>query len=610
MTRPQLRVASIAWLAMLCTRCASSDGANGARNEVDGSSGSPSAGPESGTGATGDVGPSGDGGAHSADSPTPLGGADATASGSGDGSSESGAPVGGPSAGSVAGSQSVLQRGNDVYRRATYVEPGLTLASAATMAPDTAFNANATFAMTGHSQNQGTASVLYLEQGPAQAGCPSGATGCTATLRAAGAGLFFAFPPLGANPNIVAFDEASGLAVWTAHVATGSDGIRGTPVIDPSTRRIFVVTGNNPHLVHAVAVDTGVEDTAGGWPVSLSSATVSYNGTTFNSAAENQHGALLLLNRILYIPFGGQYGDGGNYRGWIVALNTTNPSQIAAWATQSPRSGIWGSGGLASDGTYVFGVTGDTTSVSRNQSDSQEVVRVKGLSEFTRDEASIFVPTEWQGWDQPAADLDFGASTPAYAPLTAGLNPPGLLVAPAKAGRVFVLNGADLSSGSYPTPGGHLADLVVAATKAESVYTSPTIYTSASGLHATINVGVSPANCPAGTPASNAMIISLLLQPGKSPIATEVWCAPNAGGGHMNYPPISTTSDGISNDAIVWFVNGGQLTAVDGDTGKRIFTTNGSSCQNVPSMSFPIAVKNRIVVSALGHLCSWSPNGM
>jgi len=26
-------------------------------------------------------------------------------------------------------------------------------------------------------------------------------------------------------------------------------------------------------------------------------------------------------------------------------------------------------------------------------------------------------------------------------------------------------------------------------------------------------------------------------------------------------------------------------------------------------MSFPIAVKNRIVVSALGHLCSWSVGG-
>jgi hypothetical protein len=502
----------------------------------------------------------------------------------------------------------VLQRGNDVFRSATFVEPGLNAATAATMAPDTTFNNNASFPPNGHSENQGTASVLYLEQGPAQAGCPTGATGCTATARAANDGLFLAFPPLGSVPNVIAFDETTGLPVWTAHVMSGGDGIRGTPVVDPKSRQLFVVTGNNPHLVHALSVDNGAEVTTGGWPVTLSNATLSSNGVTFNSGSENQHGASLLVNDILYIPFGGQYGDGGNYRGWIVAVDITNPSRLGGWATQSPRSGIWGAGGLASDGTYVFGVTGDTSSVPRNASDSQEVVRVTGLAQFSRDEASIFVPTEWQGWDRPAADLDFGASTPAYVPLPAGSNPPALLVAPAKAGRLYILNGADLSAGSYPNPGGSLANLVVASTTAESVYTAPTIYSSASGLHATINVGVAPAGCPAGTPRSNGMIISTLLQPGQTPIASEVWCAPSAGNNHMNYPPISTTSDGVKADALVWFVNGTQLTALDGDTGKELFTTTGAPCSNVPSMSFPIAVKNRIVVSALGHLCSWSPN--
>jgi hypothetical protein len=477
------------------------------------------------------------------------------------------------------------------------------------MKPDTTFDGNATFPMNGTTQNQGTASVLYLEQGPAQAGCPAGATGCKATARAANAGLFFAFPALKATPNVVAFDEPTGMAVWTASVMTGGDGIRGTPVIDPASRRLFVVTGGNPHLVHALSVDTGAEVTTGGWPVTLSKTTVTYNNTGFNSSDENQHGASLLVNNILYIPFGGQYGDGGTYLGWIIAVDITNPTRLAGWATQSPRSGIWGSGGLVSDGTNVFGVTGDATSQPRAMSDSEEVVRVSGLAQFTRNAASVFLPTEWSGWEKPAHDLDFGASTPSYVPLPAGSNPPGLLVAPAKAGRLYVLNAANLSAGSYPTAGGSLADLVVANTGTESVYTAPTIYTSASGLHATINVGDGPANCPAGTKTSSEMIISMLLQPGQMPIATEKWCAPNAGGGHMNYPPISTTSDGVSADALVWFMNGSQLEAVDGDTGKEVVTTSGATCDSVPSMSFPIAVKNRIVVSALGHLCSWSVNG-
>jgi hypothetical protein len=589
---------SFAALATSSVRCASSS-RNAANKEAvgdDAAVGTGTSGSGSGSGIQAGSG-SGSG------SGSVSGGDSATEAASGSDGSSAG------SSGPVAGTQSVLQRGNDVFRRATFNEPGLSASTVAMMKPDMTFDANATFPMNGNAQNQGTASVLYLEDGPPQAGCPAGATGCTATTRAANAGLFFAFPALGANPNVVAFDETTGLSVWTAHVMTGGDGIRGTPVIDDASRRLFVVTGNNPHLVHAIAVDTGAEVTTGGWPVTLSKTTVTYNGAGFNSSDQNQHGASLLVNNILYIPFGGEYGDGGTYLGWIIAIDITNPTQVAGWATQSPRSGIWGSGGLASDGTNVFGVTGDATSQPRSSSDSEEVVRVSGLAKFTRNEASVFVPTEWAGWEKPDHDLDFGASTPAYVPLSAGSNPPGLLVAPAKAGRVYVLNAADLSAGTYPAAGGSLADLVVANTGTESVYTAPTIYTSASGLHATINVGDGPANCPAGTETSSEMVVSILLQPGQTPIAKEVWCAPNAGGGHMNYPPISTTTDGVSADALVWFMNGSQLEAVDGDTGQALVTTTGTECSNVPSMSFPIAAKNRIVVSALGHLCSWSVNG-
>jgi hypothetical protein len=286
-------------------------------------------------------------------------------------------------------------------------------------------------------------------------------------------------------------------------------------------------------------------------------------------------------------------------------------------ADTDSRSGIWGSGGLASDGTNVFGVTGDTTwpggIPATHSGDSQEVVRVTGLAQFTRDHASVFVPNEWNTWDRPASDLDYGASTPAFVPLPAGSNPPSLLVSPAKAGRLFVLNGADLSSGTYPAAGGELADVVVSGTGGETVYTAPTIYTSASGLHATINVGGGqPAmGCQAGAVKSQEQIISVLLQPGQTPAAKVAWCASNsAGGGHQNYPPISTTTDGTSANALVWFMNGSQLEAIDGDTGAHVVTTNGAACNNVPSMSFPIAVNNRIVVASLGGLCSWSLNGM
>ncbi len=562
------------------------------------SGGSPSGTTVPESGAEGGNGSSTSGGGASSSGSSSSG---VTASTSSSGGSSSG---GSSSSGAGTGpSQSVLQRGNDLYRRSTFNQPGLTLASAPMMAPDTMFDSNATFPQNGNTLNQGTASVLYLENGPPAAGCPAGAAGCAATPRPA--------------PNVCPSAETTGRPVWTAHITAGGDGIRGTPVVDPTTRRLFIVTGGNPHLVHALSADTGVEATTGGWPVTLSNATVSYNngtGTvTFNSGAENQHGASLLLNNILYIPFGGEYGDGGNYLGWIIAVDTTNPTKVAGWATQSPRSGLWGSPGLASDGTGVLGVTGDTDEAykARNISDSEEIVRVTGMAAFARNAANVFAPTEALSWDRPA-DLDFCASSPAFTPLPAGSTLPSVLVAPSKAGRVFILNGANLSNGVYDanrTPGGELANIIVSGLTGETIYTAPTIYTSASGLHATINVGGGAQNCPGGNPAGQEVVMSLLIP--ANPANTSIqWCTANgSGGGHMNFVPISTTSDGVSANAIVWFISGTQLVGLNGDTGAKLVTTTGAACTGIPSMSFLIAAKNRIVVSALGHLCSWSVGG-
>jgi hypothetical protein len=513
----------------------------------------------------------------------------------------------------------VLQRGHDVFSRATFTAPGLTATTAATMAPDTTFNTNATFPGNGTSTGLGSASVLYLQQGPAAAGCPTTAANCKATTRPAGNGLFFAFAALGAKPNVFAFDETTGQLVWSTFLTNGGttaggDGIRGTPAIDPTSRRIFAVTGPGPHTVHAISVDDGTEVTTGGWPVTLSKTTLSYNGTAFDSAVQNQHGALLLVGNTLYIPFGGEDGDGGSYLGWIVSVDITKPSTLAGWATAGPKAGIWATGGLASDGAGgVFAETGNAPGPARPGSDSEEVVKVTGMSSFTRSAANVFVANEWTDWDNN--DRDFGSSSPAFVPLPAGSKPASVLVAPAKGGVIYFLDPTNLSQGKYdPTTmvntNGELLELTVSDTGSESIYTSPTVYSTASGLHTAINVGQGAMNCPMAA-TGQEVIVSTLLKPGATFGASVAWCAPvGSGGGSMNFPPISTTSDGASANPIVWFLAGSQLSAVDGDTGAPIFTTTGAACNNIPSQSYPIAVKNRIVVFALGQLCSWSPGGM
>ncbi len=619
---------SIATFAVMAGACGVSESRTGSSLEDAGADSGSNGSGSSGTSASSGSGTGNSSGvASSSGSGTGSSGGTSSASGSGTGSSSGGGTAssgtGGSSGvtgdGGTGGPQSVLQRGHDLLRHATFAQPGLTFASAPMMAPDTTFNANAVYPQIaqGQLQNQGTASVLYIEQGPAAAGCPAGAKGCAATTRPAGNGLFFAFTSLGSTPNVLAFDETSGQLVWTAELS-GGDGIRGTPVIDPGSRRLFIPAGGNPHMVHALSVENGVEQTTGGWPVTLSATTLSYAGngttTTFNSVDQNQHGASLMTDDgILYIPFGGHYCDCNVYYGWIVAVDTTTtPPKVAGWATQSAHSGIWGAGGPASDGNgSIFAATGNNaTMVPRAMSDSEEVVRLTGMAQFMRSAANVFVPTEALNWDQ--FDYDYGASTPAYVPLPAGSTPPALLVSPAKSGRLFILDGTNLSSGVYDanrTPGGALADIAVSGT-GETVYTAPTIYTSASGLHATINVGEGGPNCPQGPVTTKEVIVSTLITPGQTPIGKIAWCTANsAGGGHINYPPISTTSDGVSANPIVWFVEGTQLTALNGDTGAHLVTTTGAACTGVPSMSFPIAVKNRIVVFAMDHLCSWSVGG-
>ena len=153
----------------------------------------------------------------------------------------------------------------------------------------------------------------------------------------------------------------------------------------------------------------------------------------------------------------------------------------------------------------------------------------------------MFVANEWNDWD--SNDCDFGSCSPAYTPLPAGSTPAGVVIAPAKPGRIHFLDATNLSQGKYdPTSmvntNGQLAELTVSNTMSESIYTSPTVYSTASGLHTAINVGNGAMNCPTAV-TGNEAIVSVLLTPGATFGAKVAWCAAvGSGGGSMNFPPI------------------------------------------------------------------------
>jgi hypothetical protein len=433
------------------------------------------------------------------------------------------------------------------------------------------------------------ASPLYLANGPG------------------GKGAFFAVT----NANdVFALDETTGATVWMKNIGTAPGksgqtcgdispiGIISTPVIDAQARTIYLAgaIGNTTtitaHQIHALSVDDGSE--RAGWPIDVS--TIPAGSVQFSASPQNQRSALSLVGGILYVAYGGHNGDCGNYRGWVVAVNTATPTLRGAWATGGTRGeAIWAAGGMASDGNGIFAVTGNNLANTSTHADSEEVVRLTGLATVDRStNANVFYPTSWKSMD--GNDADFGASSPVYIS-----SPSPMVAAVTKDGQLYLLDATNLGG-----LGAGLASLTVATGGAMIVHTALAAYTTALGTHIVFTTN-SGAMCPTAV-GNGKVVMSVLVPAGSPPKPTIAWCAAtsNASLGFTAAPAVTTT-DGQQN-AIVWFMNGTRLMAVDGDTGATLFGggASGDTCTGVHKWTAPIAVKGRLVVAGDTHLCSWS----
>ena len=524
-----------------------------------------------GAGASGGSAPAG--GTGNAGAP-PAGGGAAGASGGSTAGTGGTAPAG--------NEDDVLERNHHASRDAHFMQPKFTKAAVATTAADTAFAATV--------EGNVWASPLYASNGPG------------------GKGAFIAVTT---SNNVYAIDETTGAKLWTKSIGTAAGktgagcgniaplGIISTPVIDGATRTLYVAgaIGNNDgiqrHEVHALDLETGMEKT--GWPIDVSG-TKSGN-TTFDTKSANQRSALSLVNGKLYVAYGGHVGDCGPYHGWVMAFDTANPTTKGAWTTLGQGEAIWAAGGLASDGTSIFAVTGNHTpfgnyAPDRTTTDSEAVVRLTGLAQVTRNEQNMFFPTGWK--DMDSKDADFGSSNPMYITVP-GSTPSNLVAALAKDGKFYLLNAANLGG-----MGGSVSVVNLAvASGAMSIKTSPASFKSAKGTHVVLSTD-DGAQCPGGGGGGKA-IVSVLITAGSPPTAKVEWCAPLGG---ETVAPIATTTDGSANP-IVWYLNNGKLTAVDGDTGMNLYTS-ANTCGGTRKWSSPIATKGRIVAAADGKLCSWS----
>jgi chitodextrinase len=195
-------------------------------------------------------------------------------------------------------------------------------------------------------------------------------------------------------------------------------GITGTPVIDPSTNTIYVVSkseitnaGTFFQRLHAIDLLTGNEKFGG--PANIDSS-ISVNGTgdgsvggqvPFDVKHEHQRCALALVNGIVYVAWA-SHEDADPYHGWVMSFSASNLNLLNIF-NDSPngfRGGIWMAGGApaADVGNNLYLITGNGTFDGTN--DFGDSI-MKLSSTLTR--LDSFTPSIQDQLN--AADLDLGS---------------------------------------------------------------------------------------------------------------------------------------------------------------------------------------------------------
>jgi hypothetical protein len=353
------------------------------------------------------------------------------------------------------------------------------------------------------------------------------------------------------------------------------------------------------HLVHALSLDDGSE--LAGWPVDVS--TLQHGSLAFDPVAENQRGAVVIAGSTLYVPYSGHASDcphnGVYYHGWVIGVPLDDPAGATAWATGAQQSGIWGPGGLASDGAGVFAVTGNAGDMETAQTPWQHqeaILRFQAGPVFSGQTADYFAPFNWAALD--ANDLDLGGSGVLLVDVP-GATPSQIAVAFGKDGKAYLADRTNLG-GIGPVTGG--PPVLVSQVAGSQIIGAPAWYTTASGVYVTLvvyNGQQTAGGCPAG---QSGDLMALKIVPGAPPTLTTAWCQNSNGHG-------SPTVTAAGGDTLVWTVGAettGHLYAFDGDTGTPVYTSKETMPQ-LTRFIVPIAVHGRIIVGGNGKAYAFKP---
>ena len=181
---------------------------------------------------------------------------------------------------------------------------------------------------------------------------------------------YAASPQVGIHSTPV-IDGSSGTIYSVARICEGlgvdciSPPVAYPGLYDRVLRKIYRWRGwhSGPrYLMYAMRAEDG--HILDGWPVKIAGHATNDVTANFDPRVHLQRPALLLLDDSVYVGFGGFCG-GYPFRGWIAGVNIKT-RRVTLWTDEagtherSPQAGIWGAGGLLSDGPRSLLVaTGD-----------------------------------------------------------------------------------------------------------------------------------------------------------------------------------------------------------------------------------------------------------
>ena len=216
------------------------------------------------------------------------------------------------------------------------------------------------------------------------------------------------------NNSIYSLDIFTGTLIWSKHLGEPVDssslpcgnirpvsGITGTPAVDPATGRLYVVAylRTHHHVLYALSLADGSV---------LFQQDIDPPGS--NPSVQQLRSALAIGSGYVYVPFGGLFGDCGQYRGYVVGV-PLGGGLARTYAVPSSRgASIWAPQGatIGPDGS-VYVVTGNAFGSGFGNSDS-----VLQLSPDLSSVKSYFAPSNWPALN--ANDTDLGSTGVAVLP--------------------------------------------------------------------------------------------------------------------------------------------------------------------------------------------------